>query len=414
MHTLTVHTSTHRPQKLDKNGPWVSFVIPEKVHRIMARSVLTRALLLTLVVLGVLMVLGMRDRETSSKETMGDSRLRRSTAEQAVRLRARDSSPMTVPVNRPKVAITVLITGNSKRTPTALLPSMDGMGVLKYSIKRVMSGKYDIDFIAMVHETEEKWLPIIEIMGWTVKKMALPFQPSEVRNPQIAKEIVDDGAIGIAETIKLEVLRWREYQAVVSVDVDVFFHRNFDELFEIKKSLGWTEGGWATERMNGGFLVFHPSDDGEKHYTAMIETMKEGDFRSGTGWRGSGIGWTYGGRTVQGVLPYYYLKIANNSHQQIERCRYNNMVQLERCKKWPLEDVTSNHFTGDCTKPWWCGVGAHPTCKEFHRRWREAANNFTKLLLGVPANVCENGKYEPVSKVVAQMLAEGKTIARYY
>ena len=105
------------------------------------------------------------------------------------------------------------------------------------------------------------------------------------------------------------------------------------------------------ELMNGGYLIVKPNPHGPKHFQDMIEVMKEGDF-SGRGWKNSGIGWVYGGRTVQGVVPYYYLKVAVGDETEFDRCKYNNMVEIDKCRKWEFKDVTSNHFTW-CQKPWY-------------------------------------------------------------
>ena len=52
-------------------------------------------------------------------------------------------------------------------------------------------------------------------------------------------------------------------------------------------------------------------------------------------------------RTIQGILPYYYLKVAVGDETEFPRCKYNNMVEIDKCRKWEFKDVTSNHFT------WW-------------------------------------------------------------
>jgi len=168
------------------------------------------------------------------------------------------------------------------------------------------------------------------------------------------------------------------------------FHKRFDELILMEENFGWTHGGWETEKVNGGFLVYTPNHVASMHHmNEMIEIIREGNF-SGGGWRKSGIGWTYGGQTIQGILPYYYFIEANKeqealakrlgvklapAHKELDRCRYNNMVQLPKCKYIPFESVTSNHFTGECSKPWWCGEKKHPLCDkfraEFMKRYRE-------------------------------------------
>eukprot|EP00760_Papus_ankaliazontas_P034845 PhM_4_TR7521/c0_g1_i1/m.55200 len=85
-----------------------------------------------------------------------------------------------------------------------------------------------------------------------------------------------------------------------------------------------------------------------------------------------GFGWTYGGRTVQGILPYWYLHVLKGREsREIDRCVWNNMVMGE-CASRNTSSVVANHFTGDvCMKPWWCNARQHKTalCSEFTKRW---------------------------------------------
>jgi hypothetical protein len=293
---------------------------------------------------------------------------------------APEASPAdAAPTGKKKnVAVTVLVT-TSKKSPD-LGPTIDSLGVLRLSVLAVASPAtaerawHAFEFVAMVTpEVPKEWLAVIRRMGYVIKVIPSPLEPSDIRNKQIAKEVVTDGAMGITEMVKLDVWRWTEYHRVLLVDCDILFHKNFDELFEHGASLGWTHGGWVAERINGGFLVVNPHQDGATHYDAILALLREGDFRPGTGWKGSGIGWTYGGRTIQGLLPYYFLKVLPNTtanNVELERCRYNNMVQLDKCKppQYSVAQVTSNHFTGNCVKPWWCSpVG--PMCSDFVQRW---------------------------------------------
>jgi hypothetical protein len=251
----------------------------------------------------------------------------------------------------------------------------------------------ELRFVALVTPcVDRKWHTVIRRLGFEVWITRSPINASEVRNRQISEEIVNDGAMGINELAKLEGLRMSQFRTVIMVDCDVLFHRTFDELFFISSSLAWTHGGWESEKMNGGFLVFNPqSPHAMDHMLNILEILREGDFRPGTGWRGKGIGWTYGGRTIQGVLPHYFLLEAKTAvpadpapHEEIERCRYNNMAQLEKCKAKPYAQVTSNHFTGDCVKPWWCDARGHELCQAFRRRWFSV---YRSLLL---SDVAEN------------------------
>lgn len=57
----------------------------------------------------------------------------------------------------------------------------------------------------------------------------------------------------------------------------------------------------------------------------------KGDYREGSGWGGSHIGWFYGGRTIQGVLPYYYNEVSKNRSLIVDRCIYNSMADEDNC-----------------------------------------------------------------------------------
>lgn len=85
---------------------------------------------------------------------------------------------------------------------------------------------------------------------------------------------------------------------------------------------------------------------------------QEGDFRPGSGWGGTRIGYCYGGQTVQGLLPYYYTHYATRhnigvSYRVIDQCLYNNMKNNDRCVDTPLSEIRVAHFTA-CQKPWTC------------------------------------------------------------
>ena len=277
------------------------------------------------------------------------------------------SSPVA---GEPPSAIAVLLT-TTKRTPRAA--TLDAMGVLRHSILAT-NPRRALHFVCMyTADVPREWIDVARRLGWDPQLVESPVQPSDCRNPQIEKELPNDGAMGITEMVKLKGFLMNQFHRVVMIDADFQFHKDFDEILEEPATLQWTEGNPASfEHLNGGFLVFNPHNEGRKHYDAILEIWKECDFQSGSGWRGKGIGWTYGGRTIQGILPHYILKEWNpRTDKVLDRCRFNNMVQMDRCKsETPIDQVVSNHFTGSCMKPWDCGGGGnHPMCREFFKRW---------------------------------------------
>jgi hypothetical protein len=76
--------------------------------------------------------------------------------------------------------------------------------------------------------------------------------------------------------------------------------------------------------VQGGYLCLRPS---MRVYNELWAIVKKGDFGKGSGWGGSGIGNFWGGMTIQGLIPYYVVKVAPPTHsQEVNRCVYNQMV----------------------------------------------------------------------------------------
>ena len=207
---------------------------------------------------------------------------------------------------------------------------------------------------------------------------------------------------------ELEVWTLSEYDYVIAMDADMQFHRNFDSLFDSMslndtqnakaknkeeykgKYLGWTHGATADtngELINGGFLVVRPN---KAHYNGMLEIIKEGDFRDNTAWRGSGIGWCYGGRTIQGIVPFYYYHVIGRglADAEVDRCVFNNMVEIEKCRKYKYSQVISNHFTW-CQKPWSCIYQKNqPLCIQFNEKWWATSRKVEQMLEIEPRAEC--------------------------
>jgi hypothetical protein len=82
----------------------------------------------------------------------------------------------------------------------------------------------------------------------------------------------------------------------------------------------------------GGFLLVTPN---QTVFDLLVETLREGDFRPGMGWGGTGIGEGYGGQTVQGVVPWFYRKkgdVPPSTSLIVDICIYDNMVDNAWCK----------------------------------------------------------------------------------
>eukprot|EP01084_Bolivina_argentea_P259072 437016_1 len=301
------------------------------------------------------------------------------------------------------VAINILIT----RDPGIQGGFLDSAGALIQSIHEAKS-KHNIHLIALVHKDVKYCLPILEFMGYEIRSYDTPFHISDVLNKKIAAEMKTDGCCGILEALKLWAWTWTEFDVVLSIDADVHFHQNFDELFELNTTLGWTHGATAhmnQELMNGGFLIVRPNIT---HYNEMYKLIKEGDFRDGSAWKGSGIGWVYGGRSIQGIVPYYYFGVLGKGTHDIEfdRCIFNNMVEIEKCREYKYEEVINNHFTW-CQKPWYCVYQTHqPLCIEFNKKWWESSRKVEDLLKLEYRDECPGNKYVAIDYMKSTVLNE--------
>lgn len=342
--------------------------------------------------------------------------------------------------NMVKVERTVGLTPynrNNINSTTWMKPKNETVSVFEVNVDRKTTVR--LRFVAMTNDdVNDEWRNVIRVHRFEVWNAHTPMEHTEVRNTQLSIDMKNSGAVGISELIKLDGLRMHDFDSVIFVDCDVLFHRRFNELILMEENFGWTHGGWQEEKINGGFLVYSPRHPVSKHHMdQMIAILREGNFSGGGGWRDSGIGWTYGGQTVQGILPYYYFIEANKeqevfvqqlgqkyppAHREIDRCRFNNMVQLDKCKNIPFDSVTSNHFTGDCGKPWHCPPHKNLLCDrfrvEFMNRYREMVLHLARSRSDVnnsealqfvndvkDGEWCIDGKFVSVSEILRQLLA---------
>mmetsp|Transcript_10800 Transcript_10800/g.12387 ORF Transcript_10800/g.12387 Transcript_10800/m.12387 type:complete len:213 (-) Transcript_10800:330-968(-) len=163
--------------------------------------------------------------------------------------------------------------------------------------------------------------------------------------------------------------------------MDSMIVQNIDNVFEEdeSKDLIFTydhamdSGHSRAPPVQGGFLMIKPNLD---VYERIIDVVREGDFRPGTGWAGSRIGWCWGGQTVQGLLAYYYTMVESNKGLALDPCRYNSMATTDNCSAVPWPEVKSAHFT-QCQKPWECHKGKG-ICVHMHMFWWKLRQNLEK------------------------------------
>ena len=228
------------------------------------------------------------------------------------------------------------------------------------------------------------------------------------KRPRFAPRYIG-GCCGSAELIKLESYLLLDYHRVVHLDMDsLLLGESIDELFHMNKSLIYTNDagmvgkGAAFAPVQGGFLVIKPS---RAVYDDLVNIVRVGDFRPGTGWGGV-IGWFWGGKTIQGLLPYYYHKIVPPEMSlKVDICEYNNMVDTDKCRAIPLEIVKNVHFTV-CQKPWSCKKShQYELCGKFHEYWFELRRDLESDY-GLPSvNACPKGggsNYVPIDMASVQ------------
>jgi hypothetical protein len=56
------------------------------------------------------------------------------------------------------------------------------------------------------------------------------------------------------------------------------------------------------------------------------------------------------------------------------------MVEVERCKGWSYDEVTSNHFTGGCGKPYDCIPPKSELCRKFTEDFHKYIAIFTEKI----------------------------------
>eukprot|EP01061_Rhynchopus_euleeides_P003931 TRINITY_DN1320_c3_g2_i1.p1 TRINITY_DN1320_c3_g2~~TRINITY_DN1320_c3_g2_i1.p1 ORF type:complete len:405 (+),score=134.62 TRINITY_DN1320_c3_g2_i1:34-1215(+) len=305
-----------------------------------------------------------------------------------------------------KVAVATYIhKGNYDRAFAGYADGMlDNLAVITSQVHRfapVM--QFDVELLVFLDNTTSDMEPVFQRLGWHVRHLQVAVSYEDVRNKQIAHELHTDGAIAIWEMLKLEA--WRpsivklDVELIALIDTDIHIRQPFDSIFlppamSETATLGFTQGAWEGEKVNGGFLVIRPDARSEQDYHNILELLKEGDFRPGSGWKGK-VGWTYGGRTIQGLLPYYYLHgegVGRGSN--MSRCTYNNMVNSNICKGVAAKDVISNHFTGGCMKPWSCRGAGHALCNQFTDQWWDDVKLAEEWFKLPHRRRCPGGQYE--------------------
>ena len=276
------------------------------------------------------------------------------------------------------IAVVILLT----KDPGISGGFLDSITAFSVSLAETES-RHSIKKIALVHEDVTECLPILRLFGFKIISRSIPIKMDEIENRGFAEKLENDGCCGPLELLKLEVWTLNQYDYILSMDADMHFHRNFDHIFDVismdnitnaktknngeynGKYLAWTHGASADfsngkfrgEVINGGFLLVRPNID---HYEQMLALVKEGDFREdGSAWKGSHIGWVYGGKTIQGIVPYFYFGVLGKGVADIEldRCIFN--VEFVCHRIWRIFRCVLDHYGLPLmNRIWWKSTSA--------------------------------------------------------
>jgi len=337
-----------------------------------------------------------------------------------------------------KVAVAISITGNKEGFDIDDRGYVDSAGVLAESVRyasALRSNKendpyeLEVEMVAIVH-------PKIGIrkelhaFGFRVIERDVPVDVDKIQNDYYKKELIKSGCCAEKEFLKLWAFMLFDYDWVLHLDSDALVLQNIDELFfddsftfaftydYAMDSRGKSKDSKGAPPVQGGLMLVKP-DEGV--FNQIVETAHEGDFRPGTGWAGSKIGWCWGGQTIQGIMAYYANALAETgSTKQLDICTYNNMAQQFRkecpkeqpfkcgleeddsvgCSDVKWEQAKTFHFT-ECPKPWGCHTnsGGHEICRKATEMWWDRRQDLQKRLglQETPYSVaCEKRRYTPI------------------
>jgi hypothetical protein len=188
-----------------------------------------------------------------------------------------------------------------------------------------------------------------------------------------------------------------EYYWVLHMDIDAYMSKNVDELLDQQKDFIYTKdygmGGGTNSVVQGGWLLLRPN---RTVFDDILTVFKRGNFGGG-GWEKSGVGYAWGGPTVQGLTAYYFYRVAAPTRSmEVDMCVWNNMGD-ERCRD-KAEDIRNSHFTV-CPKPWTCSSPGTPACTISSGRWW-AMYSRLRIKEGLqPRDSCDGGRYVPIHTI---------------
>eukprot|EP00611_Tribonema_gayanum_P001806 TRINITY_DN1131_c0_g2_i1.p2 TRINITY_DN1131_c0_g2~~TRINITY_DN1131_c0_g2_i1.p2 ORF type:complete len:346 (-),score=88.04 TRINITY_DN1131_c0_g2_i1:484-1521(-) len=274
---------------------------------------------------------------------------------------------------------------------------IDAIEVLRKSIDLSCAhSDYQCKFVALLDpEVPVQRRSLLTAHGWRVLERGLPLDLDTIETDLRERlKTTTAGCCGAKELIKLWAFTLTEYHRVIHVDIDAMVLQPLDEWIAKDVDLVYTEDApMASNKHNmpvqGGFLLLRPSLE---IFQTLVEIVRKGDF-TGDGWNKSGIGWFWGGDTIQGLLAYYYRAVKPERAFIADPCVVNNML-IDDCRTRDPLETYSYHFTL-CQKPWKC-LGEPPDyCRYAWKKWFEIRDAAIAGLQLEPMEACVEGRYRP-------------------
>jgi len=320
----------------------------------------------------------------------------------------------------------------------------DALAVLSFGIRKAAArSRHDAELIALAPERMTKQSEDFLLQNGFAKvvKKPVPIPSSLIENTQARKEMEhvqggDNNHFALEEeTIKYWGMALMDYDKVLVLDADTMVLDPMDELFERDEDLvgvydhGLDCCGSAMPPVQGGFLLFRPSID---DFEAVKGLTKEGDWRGGAGWKGTHVGYWYGGVGPDGLLQYYYNKgflesphhvgkqflpegiaqpkLSGSRMLAADRTVYDVLTTKRLMKELEgtdhaqaLANVKSVHFTGECIKPWTCFEPRKSEwlCQGLISKWWALRAELAKTRAKGDASIsasdrCQGGRYTPL------------------
>lgn len=297
----------------------------------------------------------------------------------------------------------------------------DAMAVMAHSLKNARAkSRHVVTLMVLAPEglPDDKSEMLLSFGFDQVLRRPIPVPLSDIQSDQARSEMGHTQGTGkgltfalAEETIKYWGIAQTQFDRVLVLDADTLVLDPMDELMDLREDFVGTYDhgldccGSAIPPVQGGFLLFRPNATDFEMVKALT---REGDWRGGAGWKGSHVGYWYGGIGPDGLLQYFYNKdalasraLSSHGHRDlpegiqkpglagsrmkvVDRSVYDVLISDRLTED--LRDVTSEadrdatiagvksvHFTGNCLKPWscWSPEGQHVPwlCQAMHNRW---------------------------------------------